>query len=131
MFLVYLLWCSLALKAIVSTACLYLCNLIIQPKGLFSVIINDRLYAMPSQMEAERFRILKRINNSSSTADGPKQVDLDLEYEGKLVEIKKKYRDEFYKILPPEKVSILYKSEREFNDEALRVLSERSVRAGD
>jgi hypothetical protein len=81
--------------------------------------------------ELTAVRILKRINNSSSTADGPKQVDLDLEYEGKLVEIKKKYRDEFYKILPPEKVSILYKSEREFNDEALRVLSERSVRAGD
>lgn len=81
--------------------------------------------------ELTAVRILKRINNSSSTADGAKQVDKDLEYESQLVEIKKKYRDEFYKILPPEKVSILYKSEREFNDEALRILSEKSVRAGD
>jgi hypothetical protein len=75
-------------------------------------------------------RILKRINNSSSTVDGSQQVDKDLEYETQLVDIKKHYKDEFYKILPPEKVSELYKSEREFNDEALRILSEQSVRAG-
>ncbi|MCR8558262.1 hypothetical protein KXD93_11435 [Mucilaginibacter sp. BJC16-A38] len=81
--------------------------------------------------ELTAVRILKRINNSSSTADGAKQVEQDLQYESQLVEIKRKYRDQFYKILPPEKVSILYKSEREFNDEALKILSERSVRAGD
>jgi hypothetical protein len=31
-------------------------------------------------------------------------------------------------VLPPEKVSELYKSEREFNDEVLRQLSERTVK---
>ncbi|ASU33238.1 hypothetical protein [Mucilaginibacter xinganensis] len=81
--------------------------------------------------ELTAVRILKRINNSSSTADGPKQVDLDLKYESQIVDIKKHYKDEFYKILPPEKVSVLYKSEREFNDEVLKQLTERSVRAGD
>ncbi|MGZ3874549.1 MAG: hypothetical protein ACXVJD_16630 [Mucilaginibacter sp.] len=81
--------------------------------------------------ELTAVKILKRINNSNATADGAQQVDRDLEYETQLVNIKKRYRDEFYKILPAEKVSILYKSEREFNDEALRILSERSVRAGD
>ncbi|MDB4919951.1 hypothetical protein [Mucilaginibacter sp.] len=81
--------------------------------------------------ELTAVRILKRINNSSATADGTKQVDLDLKYESQIVDIKKHYRDEFYKILPPEKVSILYKSEREFNDEVLKQLTERSVRAGD
>lgn len=105
--------------------------------------INQRLNL--TQKEAKEFwplyrkyneeltavRILKKINNSSATPDGPQQVDRDLEYETKLVEIKKRYKDEFYKVLPPEKVSVLYKSEREFNDEALRILSERSVRAGD
>jgi len=81
--------------------------------------------------ELTAVRILKRINNSSSTTDGAQQVDNDLKYEAQLLEIKKHYKDEFYKILPPEKVSVLYKSEREFNDEALKILSERSVRAGD
>lgn len=81
--------------------------------------------------ELTAVKILKRINNSNATADGAQQVDLDLKYDTQIVEIKKRYRDEFYKILPPEKVSILYKSEHEFTDEVLRQLSERSVRAGD
>lgn len=81
--------------------------------------------------ELTAVKILKRENNSNATADGAQQVDTDLKLETQLVDIKKRYRDEFYKILPPEKVSILYKSEKEFNDEAFRILTERSVRAGD
>ena len=81
--------------------------------------------------ELTAVKILKRENNSNATADGAQQVDTDLKFETQLVDIKKRYRDEFYKILPPEKVSILYKSEKEFNDEAFRILTERSVRAGD
>lgn len=81
--------------------------------------------------ELTAVKILKRENNSSATADGAQQVDTDLKLETQLVDIKKRYRDEFYKILSPEKVSILYKSEKEFNDEAFRILTERSVRAGD
>jgi hypothetical protein len=76
-------------------------------------------------------RILKRQNNSTTSPDGTVQIDKELAYEQQLVEIRKHYRDEFLKILPPEKVSELYKSEREFNDEVLKQLSERSVRAGD
>lgn len=81
--------------------------------------------------ELTAVKILKRTNNSNATADGAEQVDTDLKLETELVNIKKRYRDEFYKILSPEKVSILYKSEKEFNDEAFRILTERSVRAGD
>jgi hypothetical protein len=81
--------------------------------------------------EQTAIRILKRQNNSNASVDGTVQIDKELAYEQQLVEIRKHYRDEFLKILPPEKVSELYKSEREFNDEVLRQLSERSVRAGD
>lgn len=81
--------------------------------------------------ELTAVKILKRENNSNATSDGADQVNRDLELETKLVDIKKQYRDEFYKILSPEKVSILYKSEVEFNNEAFRILTERSVRAGD
>ena len=75
-------------------------------------------------------RILKRQNNSNASANGTVQIDKELAYEQQLVEIRRHYRDEFLKILPPEKVSELYKSEREFNDEVLRQLSERTVRPG-
>jgi len=73
-------------------------------------------------------RIAKRLNNSSSTTDGTEQIDKDLAYETELLNIKKHYRDEFLKVLPPEKVSELYKSEREFTDEMLKQLSERTGR---
>ena len=76
-------------------------------------------------------RIAKRINNSSSTTDGTEQIDKELAYETELLNIRKHYRDEFLKILPPEKVSELYKSEREFNDEIVKQLGERSAHPGD
>src|ERR1700710_1735146 len=47
-------------------------------------------------------RILKRQNNSNNSPDGTVQIDKELAYEQQLVEIRKHYRDEFLKILPPE-----------------------------
>ncbi len=73
-------------------------------------------------------RILKRQNNSNTSPDGTQQIDKELEYEEQLVIIRKHYRDEFLKVLPPEKVSELYKSEREFNDEMLNILKEQPVK---
>ncbi|MBK0380518.1 hypothetical protein [Mucilaginibacter segetis] len=82
------------------------------------------------QEELKAVRILKRLNNSNAQANGTEQIDKELYYENQLLSIRKRYRDEFLKILPAEKVSELYKSEREFTDELIKQLSERSVRAG-
>jgi hypothetical protein len=82
------------------------------------------------QQELTAVRILKRLNNSSSATNGTEQIDKEIYYESQLVAIRKRYKDAFLKILPPEKVSELYKSEREFNDELIKQLSERSERAG-
>jgi len=105
--------------------------------------INLRLKLTPDQgrafwpvyrqyvQERTAIRILMRENNSKASPNGSQQIDNELKYETELVNIKKHYNEEFLKILPPEKVSELYKSETEFNDEVLKQLSERSVRAGD
>jgi len=53
-----------------------------------------------------------------------------LMYENEMVQIKIKFNNAFLKVLPPDKVSELYKSEREFNDELVRQLSERNNRPG-
>jgi hypothetical protein len=82
------------------------------------------------QQELTAVRILKRLNNSTSSTNGTEQIDKEIYYESQLVGIRKRYRDSFAKILPPEKVSVLYKSEQEFNDELIKQLSERSERAG-
>jgi hypothetical protein len=75
-------------------------------------------------------RILKRQNNSDNSPGGTDQINKELDYEQQLVEIRKRYADEFLKILPPQKLSLLYKSERQFNDEMLNILKERTVRQG-
>lgn len=82
------------------------------------------------QEELKAVRILKRLNNSSASTNGTDQINKDLYYENQLLNIRKHYRDEFLKILPPEKVSELYKGERQFTDELIKQLSERSIRAG-
>ena len=82
------------------------------------------------QEDLTAIKILKRQNNSSSSANGMEQIDKELEYDNQMVVIRKHYRDEFLKILPPEKVSTLYKSEVEFTNELIKTFSERSIRAG-
>jgi|ERR1700761_4312025 len=78
------------------------------------------------QQETGAVRVLKRLNNSDAQANGADQVNKDLEYEAELFEIRKRYTQEFLKIMPPEKVSVIFKSERQFNDEAVRILKEKN-----
>src|ERR1700753_2509717 len=66
----------------------------------------------------------------SSAPNDPNAASKVLDLEAQLVNVRKQYLEEFMKILPPEKVTELYKTEREFADELMRQLSERSIRAG-
>jgi hypothetical protein len=68
----------------------------------------------------------KRLNNSNAQANGTEQINRELFYEGELVNIRKFYTEEFLKILPPDKVSEIFKSEREFTDELIKQLAERN-----
>jgi hypothetical protein len=82
------------------------------------------------QEDLTAIKILKKQNSSSAAVNGMDQIDKDLEYDNQMVQIRKHYRDEFLKILSPEKVSTLYKSEVEFKNELIKTFSERSIRAG-
>ena len=68
----------------------------------------------------------KRLNNSNDQANGTEQINRELYYESELVNTRKFYTAEFLKILPPDKVSEIFKSEREFTDELIKQLSERN-----
>lgn len=68
----------------------------------------------------------KRLNNSSAQVNGSEQIQKELFYESELVNIRKFYTEEFLKILPPDKVSEMFKSERAFTDELINILHERS-----
>ena len=75
------------------------------------------------QMELFNMQRLKHLNNSGVQPD----VNKDLYYDTQIVNIKQRFKDDFLRILPPEKVSELFRAEREFNDELVRSLSERNA----
>lgn len=79
-------------------------------------------------LEISDIRRKKRLNNSSAQTNGADQVKMEMYYDEKQVEIKRHYTQEFLKILPPQKVSLIFKSEREFTDELIRQLGERNAR---
>jgi len=83
------------------------------------------------QQQLMAVRIKIRLNSTEATANGTEQIQRELSYQQELVDIRKHYRDAFLRILTPEKVSQVYKSEREFNDELIRTLNERNIRPGD
>jgi hypothetical protein len=71
------------------------------------------------EQEMHAVRILKQLNNSDSQANGTEQVNKNMGYERELVDIHQHYTDEFLKVMPPEKVSLIFKSEDKFNAELL------------
>jgi len=83
------------------------------------------------EREDHAVMILKRLNNSDAQANGADQVNKELDYEAQLVAVHKKYTDQFLKIMPPEKVSLIFKSERTFNDIMLHELKEKRANGPD
>jgi hypothetical protein len=75
-------------------------------------------------------RIAKQQELNRSSGSDPNAPSRILDLETELVNVRKQYLEQFMRILPPEKVNELYKAEREFTDEMVRQLSERSIRAG-
>lgn len=87
----------------------------------------EKFFPLYQEYQQELFNVrkLKRQNNLNA-APGQDQINKELMYENEIVQIKMKFNNAFLRVLPPDKVSELYKSEREFNDELVRQLSERN-----
>lgn len=88
---------------------------------------SSKFWPLYNQYQEEMFAVQKqiRMNNSPLQTNGKDQVLNELSLEDKKTNIKRHYANEFLKILPPEKVSLIYKSEKEFQDEILKQLKER------
>jgi hypothetical protein len=68
----------------------------------------------------------KRENRVTQNANPEKLVDNDFKFDTQILELKKRYRVEFAKILSAEKVKSLYIAEREFREELIKQLKNRS-----
>lgn len=68
----------------------------------------------------------KKELNKASEQRVKQSLDKDISIQQKAVQIRKNYKDQFMKILPPKKVMKLYKLEREFNAKLIEELGRRS-----
>ncbi|MCJ8210177.1 hypothetical protein MUY27_10685 [Mucilaginibacter sp. RS28] len=87
----------------------------------------DRFWPLYNQYQGELSQLLRerRQNNASTQTGGVEKVNKDLYFEQQLLSVRKRYMTEFLKVLPSEKVDLLYQSEREFKDELIHQLHER------
>ncbi|MBX5438194.1 MAG: hypothetical protein IRZ29_01490 [Thermoflavifilum sp.] len=65
---------------------------------------------------------------SASDAEVNEALNDELAYEQQLVNIRKKYREAFERVLPPRKVALLFVAEREFTNQLINQLKERQQR---
>jgi hypothetical protein len=77
------------------------------------------------QQDLQDINHQRKIARSQNNDDANKLVDDDFKYEDKILDLKKKYRYEFKKILSPEKIKSLYIAERDFREELIKQLKNR------
>ena len=89
---------------------------------------SQKFWPVYYQFQADQAQIIKQKRQARlQNAENPDQlIDDDFYFDTKILELKKKYRYEFGKILPPEKVKALYIAERDFREELIKQLKKRS-----
>ena len=78
---------------------------------------QNELKALMQQRKGD----LQKQNQVSATD----KIDMQLDMESKVLELKKRYTREFGKVLSPEKIVKLFQAERDFKNELIRELRER------
>jgi len=88
---------------------------------------SEKFWPLYNKYQEEMFEVQKQIrqNNSPLQTNGKDQVLTELSLDEKKNNIKKFYANEFLKILPAEKVSLIYKSEKDFQDEIIKKMREQ------
>lgn len=92
---------------------------------------NEKFWPLYNKYQDEVLAVQfeKRINNSANQANGLEQLTRARALDRKMADVKDRYQVEFLKILPPEKVSLIYKSEQQFQDEMIKQRMEKKEEA--
>ncbi|MEO5912359.1 MAG: hypothetical protein ABIP95_15840 [Pelobium sp.] len=88
---------------------------------------SQKFWPVYNQYQDELSSVNRQKKQSrTENADNPTQlVDEDLKFETRALELKKKYRQDFGKVLSAEKVKRLYMAERDFREELIKQLKNR------
>ena len=67
----------------------------------------------------------KRQVKKAGNADAEAKLNNELDFEGRILDLRKKYKNDFSKVIPATKVLLLYQAEREFREQLIKQLKER------
>jgi hypothetical protein len=94
-------------------------NLNTEEAQIFWPVYNDYQKELMILMKKRREERLRK------DIDPNEKINLDLSYEGKMLDLKKKYKKLYSKAIPPEKILLLYQAEREFREHLIEQLNHR------
>jgi len=88
---------------------------------------NEKFWPLYNKYQDELFaaQAERRLNNLNPSADNKDKFAIEY----KIIDIKARYNTEFLKIMPPDKVNMIYKSEEQFRDEMIKQLRDRKDEA--
>jgi hypothetical protein len=67
----------------------------------------------------------RREDRQKTDIDPNEKINVDLTYESRMLDLKKKYKKLYLKVIPAEKVLLLYQAEREFREHLIKQLKHR------
>lgn len=67
----------------------------------------------------------RREDRQKTDTDPNEKINADLTYESRMLDLKKKYKKLYLKVIPAEKVLLLYQAEREFREHLIKQLKHR------
>jgi len=77
------------------------------------------------QQELRQVYKQRREAKNKKAANSDDKLDNELNFESRLLEIRKQYKNEFSKVVPSEKVLQFFQAEREFREQMIEELKER------
>lgn len=81
------------------------------------------VYNSYQQEVRQVFKQRREAKNKKEASED--KLDNELDFESRLLEIRKKYKEEFSKVIPSEKVLLFFQAEREFREQMIKELKDR------
>lgn len=96
---------------------------------------SEKFWPIYNRYEEERFAIGRKyrkeaIGEGKTPEEAMRSIDDDIEMQEKMLELRKKYKEEFLKVISPKQLATLVESEREFKKLLLQQLKERRENRG-
>lgn len=87
----------------------------------------QKFWPVYNNYQKELMELIKKRREDRQKADiAPNdKINADLAYESKMLDLKKKYKKFYSKVIPPEKILLLYQAEHEFREHLIKQLNHR------